>query len=107
MEGLVKEGSETLEEDMNEDVKDAAIIAAAQRVEHYEIEAMARPAPLPICWASGKPLLYWSKPSRKKRKPMLNSPNWPKALTLLLNTLGKRNQRPRRARSRPLSFGKN
>ncbi len=37
MEGLVKEGSETLEEDMNEDVKDAALIAAAQRVEHYEI----------------------------------------------------------------------
>jgi ferritin-like metal-binding protein YciE len=37
MEGLVKEGSEVLEEDMQEDVKDAAIIAAAQRVEHYEI----------------------------------------------------------------------
>jgi ferritin-like metal-binding protein YciE len=37
MEGLVKEGSETLEEDMNDDVKDAALIAAAQRVEHYEI----------------------------------------------------------------------
>lgn len=37
MEGLVKEGAETLEEDMNEDVKDAALIAAAQRVEHYEI----------------------------------------------------------------------
>ena len=39
MEGLVKEGSETLEEDMQEDVKDAGIIAAAQRVEHYEIAA--------------------------------------------------------------------
>jgi ferritin-like metal-binding protein YciE len=40
MEGLVKEGSETLEEDIeDEDVKDAAIIAAAQRVEHYEIAA--------------------------------------------------------------------
>jgi ferritin-like metal-binding protein YciE len=37
MEGLIKEGSETLDEDMNADVKDAAIIAAAQRVEHYEI----------------------------------------------------------------------
>ncbi len=37
MEGLIKEGSETLSEDMDEDVKDAAIIAAAQRVEHYEI----------------------------------------------------------------------
>jgi ferritin-like metal-binding protein YciE len=37
MEGLIKEGGEVLDEDMNEDVKDAAIIAAAQRVEHYEI----------------------------------------------------------------------
>jgi ferritin-like metal-binding protein YciE len=37
MEGLVKEGSETIEEDMEENIKDAAIIAAAQRVEHYEI----------------------------------------------------------------------
>jgi len=33
----VKEGSGVLDEDMQEDVKDAAIIAAAQRVEHYEI----------------------------------------------------------------------
>lgn len=37
MEGLIKEGSEVLDEDMSENVKDAAIIAAAQRVEHYEI----------------------------------------------------------------------
>ena len=39
MEGLIKQGSQALEEDMSEDVKDAAIIAAAQRVEHYEIAA--------------------------------------------------------------------
>ena len=37
MQGLIEEGQETLEEDMEEDTKDAAIIAAAQRVEHYEI----------------------------------------------------------------------
>jgi ferritin-like metal-binding protein YciE len=38
MEGLIKEGNETLEEDIaDENVQDAAIIAAAQRVEHYEI----------------------------------------------------------------------
>lgn len=37
MEGLVKEGSEVIEEDMEEGVKDAALIAAAQRVEHYEM----------------------------------------------------------------------
>lgn len=37
MEGVIKEGAEVLDEDMDPDVKDAAIIAAAQRVEHYEI----------------------------------------------------------------------
>lgn len=37
MEGLIKEGSELAKEDMDEDVKDAGLIASAQRVEHYEI----------------------------------------------------------------------
>jgi ferritin-like metal-binding protein YciE len=39
MDGLVKEGSETMKEDYDGEVMDAAIIAAAQRVEHYEIAA--------------------------------------------------------------------
>jgi ferritin-like metal-binding protein YciE len=37
MEGLVKEGSEVIEQDMEDGVKDAALIAAAQRVEHHEM----------------------------------------------------------------------
>ncbi|MGC3967729.1 MAG: ferritin-like domain-containing protein [Pirellulales bacterium] len=37
MEGLIEEGSEVMEEDMEPEVMDAALIAAAQRVEHYEI----------------------------------------------------------------------
>jgi ferritin-like metal-binding protein YciE len=37
MEGLVKEGAEVIEEEMEDGVKDAALIAAAQRVEHYEM----------------------------------------------------------------------
>jgi ferritin-like metal-binding protein YciE len=37
MEGLIKEGSETIEEDASDAAKDALLIAAAQRVEHYEI----------------------------------------------------------------------
>jgi ferritin-like metal-binding protein YciE len=37
MEGLVEEGSEVIEEDFEGAVKDAALIGAAQRVEHYEI----------------------------------------------------------------------
>jgi ferritin-like metal-binding protein YciE len=39
MEGLVKEGAEVMEEDFEGPVMDAAIIGAAQRVEHYEIAA--------------------------------------------------------------------
>src|ERR1700694_1342312 len=39
MEGLVKEGSEVMEEDFEDAVLDAALIGAAQRVEHYEIAA--------------------------------------------------------------------
>jgi ferritin-like metal-binding protein YciE len=37
MEGLIEEGKEILEEDIEGQVRDAALIAAAQRVEHYEI----------------------------------------------------------------------
>jgi len=39
MKGLVAEGAETIKEKGNPAVKDAALIAAAQRVEHYEIAA--------------------------------------------------------------------
>ncbi|MDR3623444.1 MAG: ferritin-like domain-containing protein [Paludisphaera borealis] len=39
MEGLVEEGSELMEEDAEPEVLDAGLIAAAQRVEHYEIAA--------------------------------------------------------------------
>jgi ferritin-like metal-binding protein YciE len=37
MEGLIEEGKSVLEEDMDDDVRDAALICAAQKVEHYEI----------------------------------------------------------------------
>jgi ferritin-like metal-binding protein YciE len=37
MEGLIEEGGEVIKEDMDDGIKDAALIAAAQRVEHYEI----------------------------------------------------------------------
>jgi ferritin-like metal-binding protein YciE len=37
VEGVIKEGSELLKEAEDEDVRDAGIIASAQKVEHYEI----------------------------------------------------------------------
>lgn len=39
MEGLVEEGKEVMEEEGEPSVIDAALIASAQRVEHYEIAA--------------------------------------------------------------------
>ena len=37
MEGLIEEGKEMMEEDIESSVLDAALISAAQRVEHYEM----------------------------------------------------------------------
>ncbi len=37
MEGLISEGKEIIEDDLDDAVRDAALIGAAQKVEHYEI----------------------------------------------------------------------
>jgi ferritin-like metal-binding protein YciE len=39
MKGLIKEGEKAIDADADPEIKDAALIAAAQRVEHYEIAA--------------------------------------------------------------------
>jgi ferritin-like metal-binding protein YciE len=39
MEGLISEGEKLMKEDMSPEVSDAAIIAAAQKIEHYEISS--------------------------------------------------------------------
>lgn len=39
MEGLIEEGEDAIKEEMTDEVRDVALIAAAQRVEHYEIAA--------------------------------------------------------------------
>jgi ferritin-like metal-binding protein YciE len=55
MEGLIEEGSEIIDEDLRDGVKDAGLIGAAQRVEHYEIAAYGT---VGIC---GNP---WTVPAR-------------------------------------------
>ena len=47
MAGIVEEGSEKLQEDMEDTVLDACLIASAQKVEHYEIGAYGTA----IAWA--------------------------------------------------------
>ena len=39
MEGLIKEANSLMDQDMSTDVMDAALIAAAQKIEHYEISS--------------------------------------------------------------------
>lgn len=47
MAGIIEEGNDTLQEDMEDAVMDACLIAGAQRVEHYEISAYGTA----IAWA--------------------------------------------------------
>jgi ferritin-like metal-binding protein YciE len=49
MEGLIAEGSELISEDADNNVRDAALIGAAQRVEHYEIAGYGTARALAEC----------------------------------------------------------
>ena len=49
MEGLIAEGGELISEDADESVRDAGLIGAAQRVEHYEIAAYGTARALANC----------------------------------------------------------
>jgi ferritin-like metal-binding protein YciE len=49
MEGLVEEGSELISEDAEDAVRDAGLIGAAQRVEHYEIAGYGTARALAEC----------------------------------------------------------
>ena len=68
MEGLIAEGAEILEEDAEDAVKDAAIIAAAQKVEHYEIASYGALRHLGrYFWISSRPFHSLKTRSRKRR----------------------------------------
>ncbi len=49
MEGLIEEGSELISEDAEDTVRDAGLIGAAQRVEHYEIAGYGTARALAEC----------------------------------------------------------
>ena len=49
MQGIIEEANEELGEDMTDEVKDAILIACAQKVEHYEIAAYGTV----VAWAQG------------------------------------------------------
>lgn len=49
MEGLIEEGSELIDEDAEDSVRDAGLIGAAQRVEHYEMAGYGTARALALC----------------------------------------------------------
>jgi len=74
MVGLIQEGDEMMDQEFEDGVKDAALISAAQRVEHYEIAAYG-------CVKTWAGLLgekeaqdSLNRPSMKKRKLTSSSP---------------------------------
>ena len=70
MKGLVEEGSEILEEEGEQFVLDAGIIAAAQKVEHYEIASYGTVRAWAKLLGKRKRPICCSKPSTKKERPI-------------------------------------
>lgn len=70
MEGLIEEANEVVESTEKNEVRDAALIAAAQKVEHYEIASTVLWSPWQSSWAIKKQPNCLPKPWKKKNKPM-------------------------------------
>ena len=68
MGGLIKEGSDLLEEDGTPIVKDAVLIGAAQRVEHYDISAYGTARTLAELQGRKKRSIFSSRHSMKRRR---------------------------------------
>jgi ferritin-like metal-binding protein YciE len=67
MKGVLEEGSEILEDTEKGTVRDAALISACQRVEHYEMAGTARRGSLPSCSVRVKWLRYSMRRWPRKR----------------------------------------
>ena len=91
MEGLIEEGAEVIEEDAEPEVKDAALIAAAQRVEHYEIAGYG-------CVRTYATLLGNTK-AAKLLQQTLDEGDTDKALTKLAESINVEAEQPEEASS--------
>ena len=63
MEGIIEEGKKLMEEDASDDVMDAGLIAAAQKVEHYEIAAYGSVKAWAELLGQDEITRFWRKPS--------------------------------------------
>jgi ferritin-like metal-binding protein YciE len=80
MEGLIEEGADVIEEDAEAEVKDAALIAAAQKVEHYEIAGYG-------CVRTYAELLGNSKAAKLLQQTLDEEADTDKALTKLAESI--------------------
>lgn len=80
MEGLIEEGKEIIEQDAVPVVKDAALIAAAQKVEHYEIASYG-------CAATYAKLLNNNKVESLLRETLEEEGNADKTLTQIAENI--------------------
>jgi ferritin-like metal-binding protein YciE len=78
MEGLVEEGKEVMEENGAAAVIDAALIAAAQRVEHYEMAGYGCVRTFAKLLAYEDAAALLRKRSTRRRRRTRSSPNWPR-----------------------------
>jgi ferritin-like metal-binding protein YciE len=69
MDGLIKEGADAIESYDPGHARDAALIAAAQKVEHYEISAYGTLRTMATVLGRAIVRRYWKKQNRKKHKP--------------------------------------
>ena len=76
MEGLIEEGSEAMEEDYEGSVLDAALIGAAQRVEHYEIAGYGTVRSMAETLGETDHVSLLEETLNEEKKPTRNSPNW-------------------------------
>jgi ferritin-like metal-binding protein YciE len=68
MEGVLEEGSEVLKETAKGSVRDAVLISAAQRVEHYEMAGYGVFVNMLRFWAKMRLPLFSMRRSRKKKR---------------------------------------
>jgi len=72
MAGIVAEGAEMIEEEGNDEVKDAGLIAAAQRVEHYEMAGYGTARTYAELLGDNEGVKLLFRPLRKKKRRMRN-----------------------------------
>jgi ferritin-like metal-binding protein YciE len=80
MEGLIEEGKEIMEEDLDENAIDAGLIGAAQKVEHYEIAAYGTAR-------THASLLGWTKVARLLQQTLDEEGATDKKLTALAESI--------------------